>query len=88
MLLGCAHAHAAPSTLRHWDRQLLGPVHQPCRYALYLPYLRNLLQQGYTGGVVLADARDVFIQADPWQHDAVQQLVSEVTIHCCVCWLS
>ncbi|EFN58528.1 hypothetical protein CHLNCDRAFT_50309 [Chlorella variabilis] len=48
------------------------------RYALYKPYLEDLLRRGYTGGVVLADARDVFVQSDPWQDTILQMLVAQV----------
>ncbi|KAL4858012.1 hypothetical protein ACK3TF_001968 [Chlorella vulgaris] len=47
------------------------------RYALYKSFLEELLRQGYTGGVVLADARDVFIQSDPWQDLTIRKLVQQ-----------
>ena len=51
------------------------------RYQLYQPYLTRLLARGFSGGVVLADARDVFIQSDPWQHSTIKKLVAEVRAH-------
>lgn len=49
-----------------------------CRYELWRPFLEGLRRQGKAAGVVLADAGDVLLQADPWQDAVVEMLVAEV----------
>lgn len=71
-----AHVHAG-SNVSHLRLRCHG-AGCICRYALYQPYLEKLRKQGVAGGVVLTDARDVFIQSDPWQDPLVQQMVVEV----------
>ncbi|EFN53366.1 hypothetical protein CHLNCDRAFT_137122 [Chlorella variabilis] len=47
------------------------------RYELWRPFLEGLRRQGKAAGVVLADAGDVLLQADPWQDAVVEMLVAE-----------
>ena len=59
------------------------PLH--CRrFELYRQYLAKLLERDSEAGVMLTDSRDVLIQADPWQHPLVEQMIDEVGAAGCV----
>ena len=54
------------------------------RFELYRQYLAKLLERDSEAGVMLTDSRDVLIQADPWQHPLVEQMIDEVGAAGCV----
>lgn len=72
----------------HPNRPLLPPTsasvyfpQHPCaRFELYKGYLKQLLERDSEAGVMLTDSRDVLLQADPWEHPLVQQILDEVRV--------